>query len=62
MGDSLLWAVFKNTDVAKHFGLFCFKVQIMCYIILTKTGLGYILGDFFSNSLVTLATLVDGWV
>jgi hypothetical protein len=34
----------------------------MYYIILTKNGFGYILGDFLQTHLVTLAIRVPRWV
>jgi hypothetical protein len=43
-----IWAVLKNTKVAQMFGLL-FSAVYICVLILTKKGLGYILGNFFKN-------------
>jgi hypothetical protein len=51
LGDCLLKAVFlKLTKVAHIFGLPFPQVEVMYAVILTKTGLGYILVNFFTNS------------
>jgi hypothetical protein len=48
MGGYLLWVVLEITELAQSFGLF-FSESASCVFILTKNGLGYILGDFFIN-------------
>jgi hypothetical protein len=49
MGDCLLWAVFSITIVDQIFGLLL-STNKTCMLIFTKSELGYILGDFFTNS------------
>jgi hypothetical protein len=55
LGDCFLWEFFlKIAEIAKKF---CTPFDgKRCMLILTKNGLGYSLGDFFSQThLVTLA-------
>jgi hypothetical protein len=44
-----LGKLFLISEVAQFFGLFFPRIQ-SCALILTKDGLGYILGDFITNS------------
>jgi hypothetical protein len=49
LGDCLLWSVFEKSQ--KWLKIFChFFHGKLSILILTKNGLGYILGDFFANS------------
>jgi hypothetical protein len=50
-GDCLLWVVFvKITEVAPIIGLLFLTVTVLYYVFITTNGLGYILGDFFTNA------------
>jgi hypothetical protein len=47
--DCLHWAAFSSTEVSQIFGLNFFLGKVLC-LNFAKNVLGYILGDFFTNS------------
>jgi hypothetical protein len=51
--DGRLWTpviLLKITKSPKAFGILFSLVKIVYYAMLTKNGMGYMLGDFFANS------------